>query len=86
MRRKATSRLASTLTGGETVKAFVPLPLPPIPPLELSGDRQGLLERATLALGRLDNIAFPNCAAKPTPINKLCATCRRTDLSNKDSS
>jgi len=29
-----------------------------MPPLELSGERQGLLERATLALGRLDSIAL----------------------------
>jgi Fic family protein len=42
--------------GGEEVRAFVPNPLPPEPPLELSGGRHRLLERATLALGRLDSI------------------------------
>ncbi|MHB1124233.1 MAG: Fic family protein [Ramlibacter sp.] len=58
MRRDATGRYASSVAGGETVRAFVPHPLPPVPPLELTGERQTLLERATLALGRLDSIAL----------------------------
>lgn len=58
MRREASGRHASSTAGGETVRAFVPFPLPPAPPLELTGERQGLLERATLALGRLDSIAL----------------------------
>lgn len=58
MRRDATGRYASSVAGGETVSAFVPQPLPPAPPLDLSGERQALLERATLALGRLDSIAL----------------------------
>ena len=58
MRRDATGRYASSVGGGETVRAFVPHPLPPAPPLELTGERQTLLERATLALGRLDSIAL----------------------------
>lgn len=58
MRRDATGRYASSVAGGETVRAFVPHPLPPAPPLDLTGERQTLLERATLALGRLDSIAL----------------------------
>ena len=58
MRRKATGRYASSVAGSETVRAFVPLPLPPEPPLQLDGTRQARLERATLALGRLDSIAL----------------------------
>ena len=58
MRRDATGRHATSVAGGETVRAFVPHPLPPAPPLELTGARQTLLERATLALGRLDSIAL----------------------------
>ena len=40
------------VAGGEVVQAFVPLPLPPIPPLDLQGGRQQLLEKATVALGK----------------------------------
>lgn len=58
MRRKATGRYATSVAGGETVRAFVPHPLPPAPALDLTGERQALLERATLALGRLDSIAL----------------------------
>jgi len=58
MRREATGRHAGSVAGGETVQAFVPFPLPPVPPLALAGERQGLLERATLALGRLDSVAL----------------------------
>lgn len=39
------------------VNAFVPNPLPPAPPLEINEARQRLLERATLALGRLDSVS-----------------------------
>jgi len=42
--------------GGEQYRAFVPAPLPPDPPLELSNDLLGLLEQANRALGRLDGI------------------------------
>lgn len=58
MHREASGRYAGSVVGGETVRAFVPFPLPPAPPLQLTGERQGLLERATLALGRLDSIAL----------------------------
>ena len=39
------------------MRAFVPNPLPPVPPLVLEGPLQQTLERATLALGRLDTIS-----------------------------
>ena len=42
---------------GESVRAFVPMPLPPEPPIEISSERQSLLERATLALGKLDSVS-----------------------------
>ncbi len=44
-------------TVGETVKAFVPNPLPPTPPLELSGPLQKKLDEASYALGKLDAAA-----------------------------
>jgi Fic family protein len=57
MNRRATGTYHVTAVGGEKVRAFVPLPLPPVPPLEISGARQVRLESATLAIGRLDSIS-----------------------------
>lgn len=57
MNRDATGTYRITATGGEQVRAFVPLPLAPAPALEITGPRQLLLERATLAVGRLDSIS-----------------------------
>ena len=53
-----------TSIGGERVRAFVPLPLPPTPALGLDGSLQQLLESAVLALGRLDAVStlLPNHA------------------------
>lgn len=58
MLRDATGHYETSVAGGEAVRAFVPDPLPPVPPLELGGARQAALERATLALGRLDSVAL----------------------------
>lgn len=58
MKRGATGHYQTTIVAGETVRAFVPKPLPPDPPLDLAGPRQRALERATLALGRLDSITL----------------------------
>jgi Fic family protein len=55
------------------VRVFVPAPLPPDPPLELSGTRQRLLERALLACGRLDGVT----ALLPDPELFLYAYVRR---------
>ncbi len=56
MRRGPTGRFESTSVGGERIRAFVPFPLPPDPPLDL-GQLQGRLEVALLALGRLDGLS-----------------------------
>ena len=56
MRRESTGTYLVTVNGGETVRAFVPRPLPPVPELNL---REGLgqpLEAASAALGRLDTV------------------------------
>jgi Fic family protein len=58
MERGATGRYETTSPSGETVRAFVPAPLPPEPPLEITPARRKLLEEATLALGRLDSITL----------------------------
>lgn len=55
MRRGKTGRYSETVLGGEVVRAFVPDPLPPVPPIDLTGDLQRQLEMAHLALGRLDS-------------------------------
>lgn len=57
MQRARTGRHHTTSAGGESVRAFVPSPLPPKPPLQLDGALQQTLERATLALGRLDAVS-----------------------------
>ena len=57
MHRDITGHYISSPAGGEMVNAFVPKPLPPAPSLEINEARQRLLERATLAVGRLDSVS-----------------------------
>ena len=73
MKRGSTGRYEITATGDEAVRAFVPAPLPPDPPLDLSGVRQRSLERALLACGRLDGVT----ALLPDPDLFLYAYVRR---------
>jgi len=73
MQRGLTGRYDISTTGGESVRAFVPFPLPPDPPLDLTGPRQRLLEQATLACGRLDGVS----ALLPDPDLFLYAYIRR---------
>ena len=47
---------ATTTTAGELVRAYLPPPLPPEPPVQLGGLLRQL-ERANRALGRLDGVA-----------------------------
>jgi Fic family protein len=58
MKRGRTGSYETSFVGGEQVQAFVPNPLPPDPPVEMTPTSQMLLERATLALGRLDSITM----------------------------
>src|SRR5512135_2754623 len=44
-------------SGGEVVRAFVPHPLPPKPPLALGGETREPLDEALVALGRLDSVS-----------------------------
>jgi len=57
MRRGPTGRYEITAVGGEEVRAFVPTPLPPKPPLAVEGALQRVLEPALIAMGRLDGIS-----------------------------
>ena len=56
MERGETGRYETTTIVGETVRAFVPARLPPRPTLDLAV-LQSSLEKALLALGRLDSLA-----------------------------
>jgi Fic family protein len=49
--------LVNCSTAGEPFKAFVPNPLPPVPPLELGAEHFDRLERANRALGKLDGLS-----------------------------
>ena len=57
MKRGPTGRYEVTGSRGERVRAFVPAPLPPVPPLVLEGSLQRVLESAVLAVGRLDGVS-----------------------------
>jgi len=68
-----TGRFEVTAVGGERVRAYVPAPLPPHPAIEMSAERQRLLESALLACGRLDAI----CTLLPDPDLFLYSYVRR---------
>jgi Fic family protein len=57
MKRPDFGRYAMSIAGSEKVRAFVPAPLPPVPPLELVSTVRTALDQALLALGRLDGAA-----------------------------
>ena len=61
MERKSGDYLTSSV-GGETVRAFIPAPLPPVPPLDMHGALLRELEKANHGLGKLDAMAevFPD--------------------------
>jgi len=54
MKRGLIGSYEESVVSGEVVRAFVPEPLPPTQEILFDAKRQRLLERATLALGRLD--------------------------------
>ena len=57
MERGLTGRYIVTSWESEEVRAFVPAPLPPDPPLQIDGALLTALEEANVALGRLDGAA-----------------------------
>lgn len=57
MKRGGTGRYENTAVGGDRVGAFIPSPLPPVPPLAFDAGLQRALELAGLALGRLDGVS-----------------------------
>ena len=57
MRRDPPGQYEVTTLAGEPVRAFVPAPLPPAPPLVFDDELQRALESAVLAVGRLDGVS-----------------------------
>lgn len=64
MRRPTPGRYVTVTTTGEPFRAFVPAPLPPVPPLAWSDALRRRFDAALLALGRLDAVTalLPNAA------------------------
>lgn len=54
---RVTGEWVMTSTTGEAVRAFVPYPLPPVPPVDLTSEDHTALEFANQQLGRLDGLA-----------------------------
>lgn len=71
MERGQTGRYEITTVGGESVRAFVPSPLPPAPPLTFEAGLQRGLEAAVLALRRLDCVSalLPDEAREGLPLS-----------------
>lgn len=57
MNRDLQGQYINLSTVGEKVQAFVPDPLPPVPPIELSSELREKFDQALLALGRLDSVS-----------------------------
>ncbi len=57
MKRELQGQYITVSTVGENVQAFVPTPLPPIPPIEWSPELRDKFDQALLALGRLDSVS-----------------------------
>ena len=57
MKRKLQGTYLTVSTADEKVKAFVPSPLPPVPPVEWTAERRDKFDQALLALGRLDSVS-----------------------------
>ena len=57
MKRNLQGHYKIISTVGETVKAFIPAPLPPVPPIEWTSELREKFDQAHLALGRLDSVS-----------------------------
>ena len=58
MKRTTQGSYEAVSTVGETVRAFVPAPLPPVPPIEWSPTLRSRFDEALVALGRLDSVTL----------------------------
>ena len=64
MKRPRQGRYVEVAAGGERVRAFVPVPLPPKPPIRWTPPLRARFDAALLALGRLDAVTdlLPNAS------------------------
>jgi len=58
MRRALQGQYVTVSTVGEKVRAFVPAPLPPRPPIHWTPELSSKFDQALLALGRLDSVSM----------------------------
>ena len=58
MQRGPTGTWRTETASGEAVRAFIPSPLPPKPPLSINSVLQNTLDDALLSLGRLDSVTL----------------------------
>ena len=57
MKRNLQGRFVTISTVGEKAQAFIPSPLPPVPPIDWSPELRKKFDKALLALGRLDGVS-----------------------------
>jgi Fic family protein len=57
MKRKVQGQYKIISTVGEKVKAFIPAPLPPVPPIDWEPQLREKFDQAHVALGRLDSVS-----------------------------
>jgi Fic family protein len=57
MKRDIQGHYVTVTAGGEAVRAFVPSPLPPNPPIDWTPTLRSKFDQALLALGRLDSVS-----------------------------
>lgn len=57
MKRELQGRYVTISTVGEKAEAFLPSPLPPVPPIDWSPGLREKFDQALLALGRLDSVS-----------------------------
>lgn len=58
MKRERQGRYVTISTTGEKSQAFIPAPLPPIPPIHWTPELHSKFDQALLALGRLDSVSM----------------------------
>ena len=57
MKRDIQGHYVTVTAGDEAVRAFVPSPLPPNPPIDWTPTLRSKFDQALLALGRLDSVS-----------------------------